>query len=382
VRRFRCDHCAINQIENKRLSLIPAGIALKRLAGVVFRDLPLFGRALVCAQDSYLQVRNRAERLEPAPDVTGYRCLWQWTSDLHAPKVIPALGRWLMRRALADHPVVLADGGAAPGAQGAAPQLTFIIGHRGMARLPHLLATLRSIVGQQGAAVECVVVEQDVESQLGPHLPAWVHLVHTPPPSADMPYCRSWAFNIGVQHARGDVLVLHDNDMLVPQDYAAWILQRIAQGYEVVNPKRFIFYLSQRHSQAFFAGQAGLLDQPPEVIVQNLEGGGSLAITCEAFARIGGMDESFIGWGGEDNEFWERAQTQRTWPWAGLPLVHLWHAAQAGKHDAGYQTALHYQALSKIEPNERVRHLARRPQGRLEGPFIPDAVQLEYENDS
>lgn len=355
---------------------------LRRLMGVVGRDMLLYLRYLAPSDADWRAARNRSERLEPAPDATGYRCLWQWTSDLHAPKVIPSLGRWLMRRALADHKVVLADGGAAHAGTGAAPQLTFIIGHRGMARLPHLLATLRSVAGQQGAAVECIVVEQDVESQLGPHLPAWVRLVHTPPPSTDMPYCRSWAFNVGAQHARGEVLVLHDNDMLVPQDYAAWILQRIAQGYEVVNPKRFIFYLSQGHSRAFFVGQAGLLAQPPEVIVQNLEGGGSVAITREAFARIGGMDESFIGWGGEDNEFWERAQTLHTWPWAGVPLVHLWHAAQPGKHDAGYQTARHYQTLSKIEPKERIRQLAGRPQGRLEGPFIPDAAQFEYENDS
>lgn len=356
------------KLNTTKLSSKRAGISLKRLAGVVFRDLPLFGRAWVGAQNSYLQIHNRAEFLEPAPDATGYRCLWQWTSDLHAPKVIPALGRWLMRRALADHPVVLPDGGAAHASHGAAPQLTFIIGHRGVARLPHLLATLRSVAAQQGATVECIVVEQDVESQLGPYLPAWVRLVHTPPPSADLPYCRSWAFNIGAQHARSAVLVLHDNDMLMPQDYAAWILQRIAQGYEAVNPKRFIFYLSQEHSQAFFAGQAGLLAQPPEVIVQNLEGGGSVAISRDAFARIGGMDESFIGWGGEDNEFWERAQTLRVWPWAGLPLVHLWHAAQPGKHDATYQTARHYQSLAKIDPQQRIKRLVVVPGGRMGGP--------------
>ncbi len=336
--------------------------------GALLRDLPLYMRELGRLGGDWRTVRNRADQLEPAPDASGYRCLWQWTSDLHAPKVIPALGRWLMRRALADHPVMLAEVGTVPAGSGDAPQVTFLIGHRGMARLPHLLATLGSIAAQQGALVECVVVEQDVVSQLGPHLPTWVRLVHTPPPSADMPYCRSWAFNIGAQHARAAVLVLHDNDMLVPQDYAAWILQRIAQGYEVVNPKRFIFYLSQAHSQAFFAGKAGLLDAAPETTVQNLEGGGSVAITRTGYARIGGLDESFIGWGGEDNEFWERAQTLRVWPWAGLPLVHLWHAAQPGKQDAGYHTAQHYRALAQMDPQERIRRLNSVRSGDKAGP--------------
>ena len=156
--------------------------------------------------------------------------------------------------------------------------------------------------------------------------------------------------------------------VLVPQDYAAWIVQRVAQGYEVVNPKRFIFYLSQAHSQAFFAGKAGLLDAAPETTVQNLEGGGSVAITRTGYARIGGLDESFIGWGGEDNEFWERAQTLRVWPWAGLPLVHLWHAAQPGKQDAGYHTAQHYRALAQMDPQERIRRLNSVRSGDKAGP--------------
>ena len=346
----------------------------RRYAGVVLKELGVY--AVWLSGGTWRATRNRTERLEPAPDGSGFRCDWQWTSDLHAPKVIPALGRWLMRRALADHPIVLAN--TTPTAAGQ-PQISFIIGHRGMARLPHLLATLRSIAAQRDMTLECIVVEQDVVSQLRSHLPHWVRLVHTPPPAADMPYCRSWAFNIGVQHARGRVLVLHDNDMLVPQDYAAWIVQRVAQGYEVINPKRFIFYLTQAHSEAVFADTDGLLDAPPEVIVQNLEGGGSVAITRAGYAQIGGMDESFIGWGGEDNEFWERAQTLHVWPWAGLPLVHLWHSAQPGKRDAAYQTAKHYRALAQIDPMERIRRLTEKKMGQMAGPAAWSKVEVELE---
>lgn len=339
---------------------------IRTLAGIALWDAPIYFRAWRSGGDGWLSVRNRAERLEPAPDGSGQRCLWQWTSDLHSAKHVPRLGRWLMRRALADHPIALEN--APQAATGAPPQVSFLIGHRGMARLPHLLMTLRSIAAQRGPAVECIVIEQDGVSQLRPHLPAWVRLVHTPPPAADMPYCRAWTFNLGAQHARAEVLVLHDNDMPVPADYAAWILARIAQGYEVVNPKRFVFYLGEAHTQAVFARGADWLEEAPEAIVQNLEGGGSVAITRQAFEAIGGLDESFIGWGGEDNEFWERAQTRRVWPWAGLPLVHLWHAAQPGKRDATYHTAQHYQALARIDPRERIARLRATAQGRTQGP--------------
>lgn len=333
-------------------------------AGVLLKDLPLYLPALARGGDAHLAIRNRSERLEAAPDASGYRCDWRWTSDLHAPHVIPALGRQLMRRALSSHPI---ERRTVPSTGAATPDITFLIGHRGAARLPLLLATIESIAAQRNASVECVVVEQDVETQLAERLPSWVRLVHTPAPPA-MPYCRSWAFNVGALHASAPVLVLHDNDMIVPADYAAQVLHRIARGFDVVNLKRFIFYLGQSHTDAYLAGRAGLLDAAPDAVVQNLEAGGSVAVTRDAFERIGGMDESFVGWGGEDNEFWERAATLNVWPWANLPIVHLWHSAQAGKQDASYATAQRYRELTRVDPAVRVQRLRASPRAQMSGP--------------
>lgn len=338
----------------------------RQLIGVLLRDVPRYLPALLRGGDACMAIRNRDERLEPAPDASGFRCDWRWTSDLHAPKMIPALGRELMRRCLAAHPVRRAAAPADAGAEH--PQVSFLIGHRGAERLPHLLATIGSIAGQRDMAVECIVVEQDAVSTVGAYLPSWVSLVHTPPPAADMPYCRSWAFNVAARQARAPVLVLHDNDMLVSSDYAGLVAHRVAQGYDVVNLKRFIFYLTQAHTATVFDGRRGLADAAPAVIVQNLEAGGSVAITRAAFEKIGAMDESFIGWGGEDNEFWERAQTLRSWTWGALPVVHLWHAAQPGKHDSRSETAAHYRALAQLDPRERIERLRCRPQGRRNGP--------------
>jgi len=270
-----------------------------------------------------------------------------------------------MRRALSEHPIRRLS---QPELASEHPEVSFILGHRGAARLPHLLATLESIAGQQGASFECLVVEQDAQSVLSERLPAWVRLVHTPPPTADMPYCRSWTFNVGSKHARGKVLVLHDNDMLIPADYAAQVMLRLNQGYEVANLKRFIFYLSEAHTRQVFAGNALLTDQAPEAIVQNLEAGGSVAIEREAYRRIGGMDESFIGWGGEDNEFWERAQTCKVWPYGYLHLVHLWHPSQPGKHQGDNHALKRYRDLSAVPAIERIGKLTTDKSGDLAGP--------------
>jgi hypothetical protein len=340
----------------------PAGLEaeghlMRELAGVIVKDVPRYVSALsLPGSRRWLRLCNRDERLEPAPEGDGVRCLWRWTSDLHAPRQIPHLGRWLLRRALAEHPVLRAE---APASQGK-PHVSFIIGHRGEERAPLLLATLASIAAQEGACVECIVVQQEREATLAGRLPRWVKLVHTPPDDASLPFCRSQAFNAGARHATAPVLVLHDNDLLVPADYSRSIAARVAQGWEAVNVKRFIFYLDRDHSRRVVAGDQDLAACPPESIMQNAQGGGSVAITREAFDAIGGMDESFVGWGGEDNEFWERACLRRVWHWGELPLVHLWHPAQQGKYERGSQASQRYEALSAVPAKERVAALLRR----------------------
>ena len=85
-----------------------------------------------------------------------------------------------------------------------------------------------------------------------------------------------------------------------------------------------------------------------------------------AFLAIGGYDESFVGWGGEDNEFWERAHTRRVWPYGYLPIVHLWHAAQPRKTDPDNPTVRHYEKLSGTPIEDRVAELNQRSFGRAE----------------
>ncbi len=66
----------------------------------------------------------------------------------------------------------------------------------------------------------------------------------------------------------------------------------------MINPKRFIFYLDKETSRQLCGG-SGLPQNPGfDAIVQNLEGGGSVVITRQAYQEIGGFDEKFIGWGG------------------------------------------------------------------------------------
>jgi len=341
--------------------------ALRQKIGAILYDVPRFLWAMRPPQSgshthgSWVLMRNRDERLVPSSNKRGVACDWQWTSDLHIAKVFPQLGLRLMKRALRDWPIASQHEPTTQNSQ-TSPALSFVIGHRGKERLPHLLATLRSIAAQRDAAFECIVVEQSISPEVKEQMPAWVRYVHTPLPDAEMPYSRAWAFNVGARAARGHVLVLHDNDLLVPRGYAQEIVARFEGGYEAINLKRFIFYLSEVDStRAFFSGVL-TPEASPTAIVQNALGG-TIAVSREAYVSIGGFNESFVGWGGEDNEFWERAQTRPSWPYGYLPFVHLWHPPQTEKLSSERSTAKLFEDLSRVPVSERIADLASRDFG-------------------
>lgn len=326
-------------------------MSLKVKLGALLYDVPRFVWA-TRRRRGWVAMRNRNERL--TLDQRGARCEWLYTSDLHIANVFPATGARLMRMAFEDWPVVLRDEPVAAGK----PEVSFVIGHRGQARLPHLLATLRSIAGQRNAAVECVVIEQSERREIEAQLPAWVRYVHTP--SSEIAYNRAWTLNAGAREASGEVLVLHDNDMICPADYAAETLARAREGWLFQQVKRFTFYLNRYDTDRVFATRDVRTDVP-STVVQNLHGA-SIAVTRSAYFDVGGFDESFVGWGGEDNEFWDRAETTgRVYGFGYLPFMHLWHEPQPAKVLGSEAPAVkRWHELKTVPAPERIRMLRER----------------------
>ncbi len=378
----------------------------KQVVGTLIYDWPRFllslrhGVGNACAP--WVWMRNRADRLVPNSDGPGVVCGWEHTRTIHLCDVFPVTGRWLLRRALRDWPIRLLEAPAQVGgdcvcwrsegadpqdcgakapvppllrcqlpgsglgalnsglqAPGRRPHVSFLIGHRGEERAPLLLATLRSIAAQEDVAFECIVVEQDIEPRVRDRLPSWVRYLHTPPPRPDMPYCRSWTFNAAAGKAWGQVLICHDSDILVPAGYAREVMSRVAEGYQAVQPTRFVFYLDCASTASICERRslAGRLET--ECVVEGLGGGGSIAITRDAFERIGGFDEEFVGWGGEDVEFWDRCGELRVWRYGYLPLVHLWHAPAPKKASGDRNNKLMLQKL-QIPRTERIMDLSKR----------------------
>ncbi len=321
---------------------------LRTIAGVLAYDLLPFESRL--RRGRWTEIHNRNESIE----VQGHAvlCPWRFTSELHITKVFPDFSTRLMRRALRDWPIRYAG----TLSSSATPEVSFLIGHRGTARLPHLLLTLRSIAAQESVPVECIVIEQDSEPRVASALPAWVRYIHQPA-GENEPYRRAATFNEALRQARGRIVVPHDNDMLVPARYAAEIVRAVGQGFEAIDLKRFIFYLTPEESQQVMAGGMLTMKERSESVIQNLRGG-SMALTKEAYAAIGGFDEGFAGWGGEDLELWERAETRRATRFGYLPIVHLWHAPQPEKLQMNDAPAIkRYVELASVPAEERIARL-------------------------
>jgi N-terminal domain of galactosyltransferase len=342
-------------ITETRSSIRPvhfARMSLKVKLGALLYDVPRF-----LGTRNWVAMRNRNERL--TLDGRGARCEWEYTSELHVANVFPRAGARLMERAFRDWPLGWRrDAATTAGVDAGGPLVSFVIGHRGLARLPHLLATLRSIAGQRNASVECVVVEQSAHPEIASQLPAWVRYLHTP--TTETAYNRSWTLNAGARAASGEVLILHDNDMICPADYAAEALARAKEGWAFQQLKRFTFYLSERDTQrAFDTGE--VRTNVASTVVQNLHGA-SIAVSRDAYFDIGGFDESFVGWGGEDNEFWDRAETTgRVYGFGYLPFIHLWHAPQPAKQLGNDAPAVRrWHELKNVPAAERIAKLRER----------------------
>ena len=334
--------------------------SLRQKAGALLLDAPRYTARLIAtrlgATTAWLLIRNRKQRIASSKSPFGIHCQWKWTSDLYLPKVFPLFSKLLLRQALSSTNFDFANAPQNKLSNAKNPaDVTFIIGHRGRSRLGLLLKTLESIAAQKGCSIECIVVELDHRSKIRDALPSWVKYIHHKTSTENQAYNRALAFNVGAISAKSSCVIFHDNDLLVSNSYAVETLKLVRKGFDFVNLKRFIFYLSEASSNTLRLTSRLNETLDVESIMQNAEGGGSIGCSLKAFHAIGGFDQRFAGWGGEDNEFWERAQTLNLWPYGNQCLIHQWHGAQVEKLDLDNAPTLKlYRELSEQSPSTRI----------------------------
>ena len=134
---------------------------------------------------------------------------------------------------------------------------------------------------------------------------------------------KSWAINVGVRNANSDNLLVVDADMVFGNDYFQKVVEFIEKS-----SKFFIGY-SKLHCE--------IGKDNPEERIHNPSylkaAGGAWYANKDFFWSVGGMNESYFGYGAEDNDFWERANFVLREIYA-LPvnithIYHHWHPKES-----------------------------------------------------
>ncbi len=199
---------------------------------------------------------------------------------------------------------------------------TYVIGYRhNLERLQNLRRVLDWINGF--ARVEVLLVEQDTHSKIS-HLGLKAKHIFT---RSDMPYNRSWAFNVALKYANSNIIVFGDSDLIMEPNQFIAGLQAI-QNYEMVSPYHSVVDLTQQESNMSLE-QVIKINRPGRGETDNQKiniSGGIAMFRRDAIQKIGGWNEDFIGWGGEDDFQTMKVKNFLSWTELQARCFHLYHA--------------------------------------------------------
>ncbi|TWU27179.1 Glycosyl transferase family 2 [Novipirellula galeiformis] len=307
---------------------------------------------------NWKDLHNRHEKITTTPETDGRICHWRDSSPLTVARFLPHVGGQILQHCLQQWPVAF---DTRPNACSDRPEVSFVVGVRGTGRLPQFQATVASLLGQSDCETEVIIVEQSWQQEFAEHVPDGARYYHTPTTCREMPYNRSWALNFGARRAKGRVVVLHDGDYVVPTHFGREVAKRVNGKLQSSRLPRYIFYLDQAASERVQNQRSFQSVTQLEQVVQNNPT--PMAVTRKAYMEIGGHDEAFYGWGGEDNEFLDRARQLEHSEGAFLPVFHLWHPEAPNR--SGDRNAEHRDQIMAKPATSRIKQLAARPFGEL-----------------
>jgi len=200
---------------------------------------------------------------------------------------------------------------------------TFIIAYRHRNdRIHNLKRTLDWLYGFGG--VEIIIMEQDKKSKLIDYPIRGVKHYFT---QSDQPFNKSQAFNAALKYSKTDVIVFGDCDLIMdPNKFISAL--NLLNEYECVSPYSRVIDLNPNEvglslDQMFKLDRAGRGETDIQKICLS---GGIIFYRKEAIYKIGGWEEQFIGWGGEDDfQSHKSKQLLTCFEQMGTTCYHLWH---------------------------------------------------------
>lgn len=291
---------------------------------------------------NWLLLRNRNERIHVDNVTGGVECCWEHSSKLTVSRIFPSVSqRLLLRLWNVDAAAVLSTVSKVESRKA----VSVILPIGGVSRIQQFKAVVDCLLNSTGVKFEIIVIEQSETPSLESLLPKAVRFVHSCA-DQDAPFNKAKLLNIGAAIASHPVLALHDGDLIVKENYLAQCSDAL-DHYEVIRPGRFIFYMTKESTGRYF--ESTKIDSTTvqrfdiEFVAQNTPM--PIVIRKESYWRIGGHDESFQGWGGEDVEFHSRCSSLCLSNAGFAPIIHLWHPP-AQQKESGHRN--HQQQIDKL----------------------------------
>jgi GT2 family glycosyltransferase len=154
------------------------------------------------------------------------------------------------------------------------------------------------------AGISVVLAEHsdspDTELELSPNVTR-IHI-----PAESRPFNKARACNAGFARGATAILCLVDADTIAPINAMHASIDAVRGELDVVRPYGRLIELDEEATRAICEGEP-LPEAPPAARDDAREGeriplcGGIVVIKSSAYLSVGGMDESFEGWGGEDD---------------------------------------------------------------------------------
>jgi hypothetical protein len=165
---------------------------------------------------------------------------------------------------------------------------------------------------------------------------------------------KSWVSNTGLVNTPGptDVVCITDADVLADRDFVA----RNAERFTHPGVMGFIPYremLQMDDVSTWRAIRERVMDRHAEASLNRVRGfelrrgpGLCMWVRAEMYLRVGGMDERYEGWGGEDFDFNNRFGFAAPFDCYDGPLLHMRHPAVYELRDDGELVNAHIPPLS------------------------------------
>jgi glycosyltransferase involved in cell wall biosynthesis len=227
---------------------------------------------------------------------------------------------------------------------------TYIIGYR---HRPDRLRLLRRTLDwlNSFSGVEILLIEQDTHSKIS-HLNLNCKHIFV---ESDKPYNRSWSFNIGLKHATTNIIVCGDSDLIMrPKDLITALKK--TEEFDMVNPYKSVIDLTPQESNLPL-NQIIEIDRPGrgELDHQKTNICGGIAIfRKDALIKIGGWDENFWGWGGEDDIQTIKTENFLSHTTMDYRSYHLYHDRTMPNQELYKRNLMILEKVSKFDKNQLV----------------------------